>query len=194
MERIIYDKMKACGLDHVIMNLHLQAYSFAHQFVHGKTVLDAACGTGFGSMIYSTGAKSIIAVDKDEKAISRGRELPSFCPITFEVKDLDKDILPEADVCVSVETIEHLNGGGFFLKNLRVKQLVFTIPLGPLDQENSFHKLEFMTPDAAIAFFTDCGWPIITGVARESRIAANFENGPGIFVYNMMLGMAERGK
>ena len=181
-------------MDHVTMNLHLQAYTFAHQFVHDKTVIDAACGTCFGTMIYSTGARNIIAVDKDEKAISHGKELPSFCPIVFEVKDLDKDLLPEADVCVSVETIEHLNGEGFFLKNLKTKQLVFTVPIGPLDKRNSFHKMEFLSVDDVIAYVTDCGWPIVTGVLRESRIATIFEEGPGFSVYNMMLAMAERGK
>jgi len=189
MERITYDQMKSSGMDHLTMNLHLQAYTFAHQFLLGKTVIDAACGTCFGSMIYSTAAKSIIAVDKSEEAIDHGKRLPSFCPIIYMVMDLNNDLLPEADLCISIETIEHLNGDGFFLKNLDVKQLVFTLPIG---EAGGYHKIEFQTSDDAISHLIDNGWKKITGILRKIQAPAKFPEGDGAVVHEMIMGIAER--
>jgi hypothetical protein len=189
MERITYDQMKSNGIDHLTMNVHLQAYAFAHQFLLDKTVIDAACGTCFGSMIYSTAAKSIIAVDKSEEAINHGKRLPSFCPIDYLVRNLDRELLPEADLCISVETIEHLNGDGFFLKNLNVKQLVFTIPIG---EAGGYHKIEFNTTDKAVSHLMDNGWQKITAVLRKIQSAAIFPEGNGAVVHDMLMGIAER--
>jgi len=157
MERIVYDHMGRCWDDNFVMNIHLRSYAFAHLYVNQKVVLDAACGTCFGSMIFSTGAKKIIAVDKSKEAIAYGKKLKFFCPITYLVKDLDKDILPEADVCVSIETIEHLNGDGFFLKNLKVEFLIFAMPIG-MYNPGGFHKMLFEKPEEATKYLVDNGW------------------------------------
>jgi SAM-dependent methyltransferase len=158
MERIVCDRMNADALGHYTMNLHLQSYAFAHKFIFQKRILDAACGTCFGSMIYSTAAKSIVCIDKSAEAIQHGSKLPYFCPTEWMVKDIDKDLLPKADVCVSVETIEHLDGDGFFLKNLRVKQLVFTVPI---NHPGDFHRLVFPTPEDAMKHLWENGWKVL---------------------------------
>lgn len=157
MERVVFDLKNATDLDHYAMNLHLHCYAFAHQFIFRKSVLDAACGTCFGSMIYSTAAKSIVCIDRDREAILHGGKLPFFCPTEWMVKDLDKDLLPAADVCISIETIEHLNGNGFFLKNLKVKELVFTVPI---NMPGEYHRLVFHTTGEAVAYLAEHGWKV----------------------------------
>ena len=190
MERIIYDQVGEDPFKHYIMNLHLQAYTWVHQYCFGKKILDAACGTCFGTMIYSLGAKEIIAVDKDKKAIESGKKLKQFCPVKYLVKDLDKDILPEADICVSVETIEHLNGDGFFLKNLKVNTLVFTIPLA---MPGEFHNLVFNTEQEAVHYLKKNGWHPKRSVIQTTSVLVE-DNVKGL--YNVQtyafMGVAER--
>lgn len=190
MERVVYDQVSAHENGHYFMYLHLQAYTWAYQFLFQKTVLDAACGACFGSMIYSTGAKSIIAVDKDAEAIEQGKRLKYFCPITYMVKDLNQDVLPEADVCVSVETIEHLNGDGFFLKNLKTKQLVFTVPI---NMPSHFHKIVFKSEKGVINYLGSTGWNVIYANIQDTCVASELpDNVRGFLVSKMMMGIAER--
>jgi hypothetical protein len=117
-------------------------------------------------MLYSTAAKSIICIDKSEEAIEYGKKLPMFCPADYLVRDLNKDTLPKADTCISVETLEHLNGDGFFLKNLNVNRLVFTIPINMPSRD---HKLVFKTPEEGVKHITDNGWRITYGIAKETN-------------------------
>ena len=190
MERVLYDQVGKDPYMHYAMGLHLQAYSWAYQYCFGKTILDAACGTGFGTMIYSLGAKKVIAVDKDEDALNSGKKLKRFCPVKYMVKDLDKDILPEADICVSVETIEHLNGNGFFLQNLKVNALVFSIPIA---MPGEFHKLIFKTEQEAVKHLKDNGWnPVINMIQKTSVLVDDNINGMGLINTYAYMGVAER--
>lgn len=158
MERIVFDKMRADSNYHFILNVHLQAYWYAHKFVYNKSVIDAACGTCFGTMIFSTAAKRIVAVDKDRKSMDYGkRKLPFFCPVRFLKADLEKDKLPKADICVSIETIEHL-GNKFFLENLKTKELFYTIPTNMPIDENGFHKITFDSAGEVVAYIESAGW------------------------------------
>lgn len=152
-------------IHHVTMSIHLHMWTFAHMWVNKKNVIDAACGTCFGGMIYSTSANRLLCVDKNLPALKMGSKLPFFCPTTMMKADLNRDVLPEADVCVSVETIEHLNGEGFFLSQLRTKQLVFSVPI---DMPGGHHLLNFETVEAATEHLNKYGWFIRYGVRLRS--------------------------
>jgi hypothetical protein len=184
MERIVPQLKKECREDihHTAVNMHLHLWTYAHQWINKKSVIDAACGTCFGSMIYSTSAGSLLCVDKDMDALKMGSELPFYCPTTMMVADLNKDALPDADVCVSVETIEHLEEGGFFLSQLRTKQLVFTVPI---NMKGGFHLIDFDTMDSVSEHLNKYGWFIRNGVMMK-------EHGSGKDA--QFMGVAERGK
>lgn len=50
---------------------HKNRYEFACKRIGGKMVLDAACGTGYGSqMMLDAGAKKVVGIDLDEDALS----------------------------------------------------------------------------------------------------------------------------
>ena len=166
-ERVVYDGMRDSVETHLTMHCHLALYTFAHLYIYQKKILDAACGTCFGSMIFSTAASSIICVDNNKKAIAHGKKLPMFCPTIYLVRDLEKQILPEADVCVSIETIEHLNGDGFFLRNLNVKELIFAVPM---HMPGAFHKISFDTPEEWSKYFYSHGWGVEYGVVTDEAI------------------------
>ena len=60
-----------CGLIHYE---HLHRYMLAAKFAEGKTVLDIACGEGYGTYILSQVAKSVIGVDISKETIAAAKE------------------------------------------------------------------------------------------------------------------------
>ena len=73
-------------------------------------VLDAACGTGYGSFVLSEKAKSVLGVDLSKQAIIFAK----YHHKRKNLKFLNSNILhinnkTTFDMIVSVETIEHLN-------------------------------------------------------------------------------------
>jgi hypothetical protein len=149
-------------------------------------------------MIFSTAAKSLICVDKSKSAIEYGKKLPIFCPVVYLVRDLDKDILPEADACVSIETIEHLDGKGFFLKHLKVKDLIFSIPI---DMPGGHHKLVFKTPEDGVKHLNDNGWQVDFATVHECLATVEFmkavpsvnvKTGKGLLRSTNLMGVAKR--
>ena len=91
---------------------HLDRYKFALQFVKDKTVLDAACGAGYGTSFLSSKAKHVSGIDISDEAIEYAKN--QFLPnskIDYNVASIEK--LPfsdrSIDVVVSFETIEHVD-------------------------------------------------------------------------------------
>lgn len=140
---------------------HLERYLFAMKFIQGRKVLDAAAGTCYGSWMLSLLASEVISADISREALDDGKDLPYVSKHSYLQADFNKDILPEADVCVSLETIEHLNDD-FFLQNLKVKELIFSIPLNPVIGDkivtNPFHTKLFLTAQDAIDHIYAGGW------------------------------------
>ena len=91
----------------------IDRYIFANHWTKGKTVIDAATGYGYGAgILQSLGAKSVVGIDTDSDAIkdSEDRFQSPKCKFLecdiFKLKDMFKE--NEFEVCVSIETFEHL--------------------------------------------------------------------------------------
>ena len=70
---------------------HLARYAFAGQFINGKTVLDLACGVGYGSrFLAEAGAQSVLGVDIDEGAIDHARKNYFHPSVSYQVQDARK--------------------------------------------------------------------------------------------------------
>lgn len=114
---------------------HITRYLLAKGFIlPWETVLDAACATGYGSKVMALQAKNVIGYEVDEGCIeSANINKPDNCE--FKVMDLNTCELPDVDVAVTIETIEHLTPEGMihYTKQLRkhVKRcIIVTVPLG----------------------------------------------------------------
>eukprot|EP00913_Durusdinium_trenchii_P035348 g33078.t1 len=88
---------------------HLSRYEFAKTFCAGKRVLDAACGTGYGTAAISDTALETTGIDFDQKTIdyasqNYSRRNVSFQKSTIELTPFDSDSF---DTVVSFETLEH---------------------------------------------------------------------------------------
>lgn len=88
---------------------HLHRYALACEYVAGKTVLDIACGEGYGSHIMSGNATAVFGVDIDIATIRKARL--KYVKENLEFKEGSTDAIPFEDamfdVVVSFETIEH---------------------------------------------------------------------------------------
>lgn len=99
---------------------HAARYVFALPFVEGKSVLDIACGTGYGLALLKATARHVTGVDVDVKAAV---EAMAECDTRAAVLLGDGLRLPFADesfdAVTSFETLEHLHERGRFLAELK---------------------------------------------------------------------------
>jgi SAM-dependent methyltransferase len=114
-------------------NPHIARYFLARGFIMPwETVLDAACAQGYGSKIIALAAKKVYGYEVDEGCIADAKlDNPENCE--FKVMDLDTCELPDVDVAVVFETIEHLNDMYHFTEQLRkhVKRcIIVSVPIG----------------------------------------------------------------
>lgn len=94
------------------LQAHLARYvAFMHPFCTHKIVLDAACGTGYGTQILSWAATHVWGIDIEPAAIEYGMEMYQTENMSFVIGDVTDMPFPEGmfDVVVSFETIEHLS-------------------------------------------------------------------------------------
>jgi 2-polyprenyl-3-methyl-5-hydroxy-6-metoxy-1,4-benzoquinol methylase len=99
---------------------HIGRYLFASTYACGKTVLDAACGSGFGSNMLSQKAKKVVGIDNSWDAIRYCRERYRKSNLSFLQMDCNRLSLPDStfDIVVSFETLEHIQGADVFLQEL----------------------------------------------------------------------------
>jgi O-antigen biosynthesis protein len=90
---------------------HYHRYLSVQPLVEGKVVLDAACGSGFGSFILSQKAKKVIGIDISKETIDFASAKYDKDNIGFRQASIDQIPLPDhsVDMIVSFETIEHVN-------------------------------------------------------------------------------------
>ena len=121
---------------------HIARYHLACQFVRpGDTVLDVACGLGYGSAILAAGSQAVrvVGIDSSASAVEYARDCfggaadrapadpgdrdeGSPRPIEFgagDAADLSRFGEASIDVVVSFETLEHLAEPGRFLDEAR---------------------------------------------------------------------------
>lgn len=131
---------------------HLNRYGFALAYVKNKTVLDIACGSGYGSQLLAQRGKKIYGVDIANEAIDFALRHHLEENIYFIQQSIENLRLPEkVDVVISFETIEHLNSSDtYFDKILEFLEeegmLIISTPLSQKDgisDCNEFHVNEY---------------------------------------------------
>ena len=138
-----------------MMQEHLDRYYFALDYVKGKTVLDIACGTGYGSHILSTKALNVIGADISPEAVNYALSNYQAENLYFSQCDaLDLPFLDNSfDVVISFETIEHIKNYPKFISECRrilkphgificsTPNSLLSSPSGII--ENPYHVIEF---------------------------------------------------
>jgi 2-polyprenyl-3-methyl-5-hydroxy-6-metoxy-1,4-benzoquinol methylase len=109
-ERINIEKSKI-NKYRLDLKKHFTRYNFASLFTSNNfEVLDAACGTGYGSFILSKKSKNVTSIDYSKTAISLAKKNYSSKNISFKNENINNFITKKKyDLIVSIETLEHLN-------------------------------------------------------------------------------------
>ena len=89
---------------------HLHRYRLARTYCSGKVVLDAACGTGYGSAILAETAAAVHGIDIADEAVALCRKTFHRENLSFQTASVESLPFPDRffDVIVSFETIEHV--------------------------------------------------------------------------------------
>jgi SAM-dependent methyltransferase len=106
-ERLLPDQQRG----ELVHAEHVARYQFAAGLAAGLRVLDAASGEGYGTeMIARAGAKSVVGIDLDPKAVEHARERYG---LDFRAGDVGALPFEDGsfDLVVSFETIEHVKDG-----------------------------------------------------------------------------------
>lgn len=104
-----------------VIQEHTARFRFSAQFVSQKTIIDCACGSGTGtSHFVSRNPRQVYAFDVSPEALDEAKKNNPDPRINFQQSDAVSLPLPKqvADVFISLETIEHLQTPGEFLKEV----------------------------------------------------------------------------
>jgi ubiquinone/menaquinone biosynthesis C-methylase UbiE len=133
---------------------HLHRYAFACELTKNKSVLDIACGEGYGSNLLALGAREVTGIDAAADVIDKAKRKYNKSNLKFIQGALEK--IPIADcqfeVVVSFETLEHIEAhevmleeikrvlvpGGLLLLSTPEKKYYSDLP----GYKNPFHKKE----------------------------------------------------
>jgi len=140
-------------------------YIFASFFVQDKTVLDIACGSGFGTFLLAQEAREVTGVDVSPEAVEHAENNFSRNNIKFDAGDALEYNYPQNyfDVVVSFQTIEHLVDPQKFLDLLKSSLkddglIILATPdkkiVSPFTEEpiGEFHKFEFYKKELQAMF------------------------------------------
>ena len=91
---------------------HLHRYAFATQFVRNKSVLDLACGEGYGSNLLAGTAKHVVGIDLDEQTVKHAKNKYIRSNLDFRIGSITEIPINGQrvfDVIVCFEALEHVD-------------------------------------------------------------------------------------
>jgi len=98
---------------------HQARYDFATSYISGKQVIDCACGTGLGSILFaSKGALNVRAIDSSVDAVTEAKKNNTQANLQIMQGEATRIPLPDnfSDVFISLETIEHVEDDAAFIE------------------------------------------------------------------------------
>ena len=117
-ERLVINKVVKQNFNNILKE-HLARYELACNYATGRKVLDAACGTGYGTkMLKDAGAMDATGVDISQESIDNAKLTYKSEKIDFICGDVNSLPFQNGffDMVVSFETIEHVADGAAFIK------------------------------------------------------------------------------
>jgi SAM-dependent methyltransferase len=95
---------------------HLVVYEWIAQRVHGRRVVDLACGEGYGSAVLARTAASVVGVDANPEAFEHART--KYTQVAFE-RNMIELWQGDVDCVVFLQTIEHIPDPDAMLAHVR---------------------------------------------------------------------------
>jgi len=159
------------GVRNDLFVAHRSIYLFFARHVADRRVLDAGCGTGYGSLeLAVAGARSVLGIDVDRLSIRYARKHFRAPNLHFEAVDCEEmgEVDQTFDVIVSSNVIEHLEDPRAFLDSageLLGAHGILVIAVPPIlsdadlarHQGIHYHRAN-LSVDGWLALFNDAGW------------------------------------
>lgn len=139
--------------DTAVFKNHYARYKFAEKFVKNRIVLDAGCGTGYGTAYLSRWADKIVGLDISSQAIDYARSHFQRENLRYQIMDCSMMALPERffGVVCAFELIEHIPDYKKFLQEIqRVSKpggvILISTPNKLLSPGQNPHHIKEFTP------------------------------------------------
>lgn len=97
---------------------HRVVYEWIAQRVHGRRIVDLACGEGYGSAVLGQTAASVVGVDANPEAFEHARLKYTSATVRFD-RDMIETWRGDVDCVVFLQTIEHVQDPDAVLARLR---------------------------------------------------------------------------
>lgn len=139
---------------------HALRYYLSRAFVEPEDiVLDLGCGYGYGSCMLATVAKEVIVFDIEGFFLKQYERTN----IKFKKVDLRNYSLPEADVIVAIEFLEHTECPREIINEIKIKAgkfIILSYPRRPTTGLDFTH-LSNLIPEEVKAWIEDNHWVCI---------------------------------
>lgn len=170
---INYYKMKYDHFD-MYQKSHYHRYKFAQNYIQNTNAVgDFACGSGYGTMMLSEKAGSVIGADLNNEVISyiKNRYSKEKKVLFLNKNLLDLEYEDHFDVIISFETVEHFAEEDipvlFKIYNKALKKggsLIFSTPYNQEKCENAikmgFHLTFYIVEDTIKQWLSDTGFDL----------------------------------
>ena len=153
-ERLVPSELTQDPITDRILETNFIRYQRAARFVRGKSVLDIACGSGYGSYyLGENGAASVLGVDISPDAIDHARSNYSRSSVDYSCANAETfESSNTFDVICSFETVEHVENPTklverFFNLLAPGGLLILSSPLGETRHFDPYHTQCFSEKD-----------------------------------------------
>lgn len=177
---------------------HLHRYAIAKDMVKNKTILDIACGEGYGANLLADSARFVTGVDIDSHTISKAANKYRKPNLKFIEGQVEHIPFPDHvfDIVVSFETLEHTNEHTRMMQEIKrvLKPDGITIISTPEKKEysdatgyvNPFHVKELYEHEftGLIRQFFSCNYFLRQNTSLTSLALLNSEKGMKIYEGN----------
>ena len=166
---------------------HVRRYMWAATVLPpGATVLDLACGCGYGSWLLHSVGLGVTSIDASEEAIQYAQE---HYPGPKYIRQRAEDTKDKFDAFVTFETLEHLPDPAGLLRNVKADILIASVPNEkryPFKKETfegeSFPHLRHYTPDEFESLLAEGGYKLAKMFSQEDKLGYISEGRDGMFL------------
>jgi SAM-dependent methyltransferase len=159
---------------------HRQRYAFASRYIGSGTVLDVACGVGYGSYMLGRDdpGRTVVGRDRCARTVAFARRTYCRANVSFECGEaLDIRQSEAFDAVVSLETLEHIADEDGFLVGLRRAArrhctLVISTPNQsryPFRASYNPHHVRHHTPEELDRLLADTGWKVTSRHCQQDQ-------------------------